>query len=93
MGVDFPSGMWHHEGVMTATVRKIADQVKALPKKELDEFLSWLVAFELEHAKEWDREVEKDSMPGGRLSSMLERVRGDIAEGRTKPLDEVIDNS
>ena len=78
---------------MTATVRKIAEQVKALPKRELDEFLSWLTEFELEHADEWDKEVERDSRPGGRLISVLERVRGDIAEGRTKPLDEVIDNS
>jgi hypothetical protein len=80
-------------GIMTATVRKIAEQVKALPKRELDEFLSWLAEFELEHADKWDKEVEKDSKPGGRLSSVLKRVRGDIAEGRTKPLDEVVDNS
>jgi len=80
-------------GVMTATVEKIADEVKALPEKELNEFLSWLSDYELAHPDRWDREIERDSQPAGRLDAVLNRVRGDIAAGRTKPLDEVIDNS
>ena len=78
---------------MTATVEKIADEVKALPENELDEFLSWLSSYELAHPDRWDREIERDSQPGGRLETVLDRVRGDITAGRTKPLDEVIDNS
>ena len=78
---------------MTATVEKIADEVKALPEKELDEFLSWLADYELQNPDRWDREIERDSQPGGRLDAVLHRVREDIAAGRTKPLDEVIDNS
>ena len=78
---------------MTATVEKIADEVQALPEGELDEFLSWLVDYELAHADRWDREIELDSHPGGRLDAVLERVRGDIAAGKTKPLDGVINNS
>ena len=78
---------------MTVTVEKIANEVKALPEKELDEFLSWLADYELAHPDHWDKEIERDSQPGGRLDAVLERVRGDIAAGRTKPLDEVIDNS
>lgn len=78
---------------MTATVEKIANEVKALPEKERDEFLSWLSDYELAHPDRWDREIERDSQPGGRLDAVLNRVRGDIAAGRTKPLDEVIDNS
>ncbi len=78
---------------MTASVEKIADEVKALPEKELDEFLSWLADYELSHPDRWDREIERDSQPGGRLDAVLNRVRGDIAAGRAKPLDEVIDNS
>jgi hypothetical protein len=78
---------------MTVTVAKIADEVKALPEKELDEFLSWLADYELAHPDHWDKEIEHDSQPGGRLDAVLDRVRGDIAAGRTKPLDEVIDNS
>lgn len=79
--------------IMTATVEKIADEVKSLPEKELDEFLSWLADYELAHPDRWDKEIERDSQPGGRLDAVLKRVRGDISAGRTKPLDEVIDNS
>ena len=78
---------------MTAKVEKIAEQVKALPEDERDEFLSWLAEFELEHSDEWDEEIARDSQPGGRLEHVLKRVRRDIAEGRTKPLDEILDNS
>ena len=78
---------------MTAIVEKIAEQVKALPERELEEFLSWLADYELEHSDAWDKEIERDFQSGGRLSSILDRVRGDIAAGRTKPLDEIIDNA
>ena len=71
---------------MTAIVQKIAEQVKALPERELEEFLSWLADYELEQSDEWDREIERDSQSGGRLSSVLERVRADIAAGKTKSL-------
>jgi len=78
---------------MTATVEKIADEVIALPEKELDEFLSWLSDYELAHPDRWDKEIERDSLPGGRLDAVISRVRNDIAAGRTKPLDDVINNS
>jgi hypothetical protein len=78
---------------MTAKVEEIAAQVKALPNNEWEEFLSWLADFEIERSDEWDKEIARDSQPGGRLERVLERVRKDIAEGRTKPLDEVLDNS
>ncbi|MBN1255871.1 MAG: hypothetical protein JXA50_11405 [Deltaproteobacteria bacterium] len=78
---------------MKATVKKLAEQVKALPEGELDEFLSWLEEYEMGHPDEWDKEIEQDSQDGGPLSSVLNRVRTDIASGKTKPLDEVLDNS
>jgi len=78
---------------MTAKVQKIVDQVKALPQHEREEFLSWLADFELEHSDDWDDEIARDAQPGGRLEGVLKRARRDIAEGRTKPLDEILDNS
>ena len=78
---------------MKAVVKKLAEQVKALPEGELDEFLSWLEEYEMGHPDEWDKEIERDSQDGGSLSSVLNRVRKDIASGKTKPLDEVLDNS
>ena len=78
---------------MITRVEQIAEQVKALPEHEREEFLAWLSDFELERNDDWDKEIAQDSQPGGRLGSVLDRVRRDIAEGRTKPLDEVIDDS
>lgn len=74
---------------MAARVEEIAEQVKALPDDEREELLSWLADFEIGHSDDWDKELARDSQPGGRL----ERVRKNIAEGRTKPLDEILDNS
>jgi len=78
---------------MSTSVQRIAEEVRALPEKELDEFLAWLAEYELEQSDRWDQQVARDSQPGGRLDSVLRRVQEDIAAGRTKPLDEVIDNS
>lgn len=78
---------------MTANVEKIAEQVKALPEKEREEFLSWLAEYELQRPDRWDREIAFDSQPGGRLESVLKRVRKDIVAGKTKPLDEVLHNA
>jgi hypothetical protein len=78
---------------MTTNVEEIAEQVKALSADEREELLSWLADFEIRHSDEWDKEIARDSQPRGRLERILGRVRKDISEGRTKPLDEVLDNS
>jgi hypothetical protein len=57
------------------------------------EFLSWLVDFELEHSDDWEKDIARDSRPRARLERVLERAHKDIAEGRTKPLSEALDNS
>jgi len=77
---------------MTSRVEQIAEQVKSLPVSEREELLSWLAEFELDQADPWDAEIVRDTQPGGRMQRVLDRVRRDIAEKRTKPLDEVIDN-
>jgi hypothetical protein len=77
---------------MTSLVEKIVGEIKSLSETEREEFLSWLADYEIEHSDEWDKDIERDSQPGGRLSAVLERVRGDIASGRTRPLDEVLDD-
>ncbi len=83
----------HNTSAMTANVQKIVEQVKALPEQERDELLAWLAEDELQRADQWDKQIAQDSQPGGRLEGVLQRVRKDIAEGRTKPLDEILDNS
>jgi hypothetical protein len=78
---------------MTAIVEKLVDEIRSLPRAELDEFLAWLAEYELQQPDEWDREMERDGLPGSRLQDVIDRARKDIAAGRTKPLDEVLDNS
>ena len=77
---------------MTTRVEQIAEQVKSLPLSEREELLTWLADFELGQVDSWDEEIARDCQPGGRMQRVLDRVRRDIAEGRTKPLGEVIDN-
>ncbi len=75
---------------MITRVEKIVDEVKALPQQELDEFLAWLADYELTHPDRWEKDLERDSQPGGRLEVVMARVRGDIAAGRTRSLNEVL---
>lgn len=77
---------------MTRAVEKLADKVKALPEEQLEEFLAWLAEFEAERLDSWETEVAADSRPGGRLQPLIDRARDDIAKGKTKPLDEVLDH-
>ena len=76
-------------------IRQLLDKNNkgTISEAEREEFLSWLADFEIERADDWDKKIARDSQPGGRLERVLGRVRKDIAEGRTKPLDEVLDNS
>ena len=77
---------------MTKTVEKIAAEVSSLPETELDELLAWLAEFESQRMDSWDQTMAADSKPGGKLQGLLDRARADIAAGRAKPLDEVIDH-
>ena len=77
---------------MTTRVEQIAEQVKSLPLSEREELLAWLADFELGQVDAWDEEMARDSQLGGRMQRVIDRVRRDIAQGRTKPLGEVIDN-
>jgi len=70
----------------------IAAEVSALPEPELEELLAWLADFESRRMDAWDTEIAADSQPGGRLGRVLDRVKDDIATGRTKPLDEILDH-
>ena len=78
---------------MSSTVQKLADEVRALPSEQLEEFLAWLAEFESGRMDDWDKQLARDSAPDGRLQGLLKEAGQDIAAGRTKPLDEVIDHS
>jgi len=86
-------GFLDNNYIMNVMVENLTKEVRALPPREFDQFLSWLSEFEAEQMDEWDRNIERDSRKGGRLKTVLARVRADIVAGRTKPLDDIINNS
>lgn len=49
-----------------------ANQAPSLPQEQPDKLLTWLA--ELEHEAAWDREIERDSDPGGKLAAVLQRL-------------------
>ena len=67
---------------MTTKVQEIAEQVKALPEKEREEFLSWLADFEIEHADEWDKQIADDSQ-----KAELDRRLAERASSRSRGSD------
>ena len=64
---------------MTETVGRIVDQVKQLRRDEYEELLEWLAESQLSEMDAWDKELKRDSRPGGRLQAVMNRVRKDIA--------------
>ena len=64
---------------MTTAVKRIVDEVRRLDRQELEELLSWLAEHELSEMDEWDKKIERDSQPGGRLTQVLRLVRKDAA--------------
>lgn len=65
------------------TVEAIKKAITALPLEERHSLTSWLNELEYD---EWDRQMVKDFSPGGRGMPLVERVKGEIAEGKTSPL-------
>lgn len=77
---------------MNAKVEKTVEQIKTFTPEEREELLAWLAEDEIQRHDDWDDQILRDSQLGGRLEEFLKGARKDIAEGRTKPLDEFLDN-
>lgn len=71
-----------------STVQEIEVAIEGLPRRE---FLDLVDRLRGRHADEWDRQIEEDAL-AGRLDSLWEEARREIAEGKTRPLDEILDN-
>lgn len=70
------------------TQREIADALSCLPTQERWDLLH---RFSEELWVDWDRQIESD-LKAGQLDGLLAEARADIAAGRTRPLDEVLDH-
>jgi hypothetical protein len=75
---------------MSATVEKILHDVRALSPVEREELWQRIADTETATLDDWEKEMERDSNAGA-LDHLLSELREDIATGRVKPLDEVLD--
>ena len=74
-----------------SSVAEIIDAVKALSEEEKAEFLEHLA--EIDFGEDaWDHQIEADAK-AGRLDHLWQRAVEDIEAGRTRPLDEVLNES
>ena len=73
-----------------STVVEIIDAVKKLDEQEKGEFLEKLTEVDFDDA--WDRQIEADAK-AGRLDHLWQQAMEDIEAGRTKPLDEILNDT
>ena len=72
-----------------STVAEIEDALRALPIDQARSVADWLQEY-LED--QWDRQIARDA-GSGKLDKLAAKALEHHKAGRTKPLDEVIDNS
>ena len=70
------------------SVAEIINAVKDLSEEDKGVFLERLAEIDFDDA--WDCKIEAD-VKVGRWDDLIARAEADIASGRTKPLDEVLD--
>jgi len=71
-----------------STVAEIQAEIEKLPPAEQRKLAQWFAEIQ---AGAWDAQIEED-IQAGRLDHLIAQAEADIAAGRTKPLDEVLDN-
>jgi hypothetical protein len=64
------------------SVEELESAITKLPPAEFSRLAAWFAEYE---AERWDRQIEDDQR-SGRLDAVIQRVRDDIAAGRSKPM-------
>jgi hypothetical protein len=72
-----------------ATIEEIETAVTNLPPTDYARFRDWFVGRD---NYLWDKEIEEDSASGA-LDHIVQEIKADIAAGRVKPLDEILNGS
>jgi hypothetical protein len=70
------------------SVAEIQTEIEKLSRAEQRKLAEWFAQVQ---ADAWDAQIEED-VEAGRLDHLIAQAEADIAAGRTKPLDEVLDN-
>lgn len=71
-----------------STVAEIENALKKLPLKDARTVAAWLQSYLDE---QWDAQLKRD-IEAGKLEHLAKEAQAHYEAGRTKPLDEVIDN-
>ncbi len=71
-----------------STVAEIESAISTLPDKDAWTVASWL---QKHLDTKWDKQMDED-ITAGRLDPLWEKAKADIAAGRVKPLDEVLND-
>lgn len=67
------------------TLDAIKEAIQHLPEEEQSVLASWLSERDWQ---QWDRQIERDFSPCGAGLPLLADLRGEIAEGKTRPMEE-----
>ena len=71
-----------------STVAEIENALRALPVQDARTIADWLQDYLDE---QWDRQIEQDAK-SGKLDKLAEQALAQYNAGKTKPLNEVIDD-
>jgi hypothetical protein len=66
-------------------VETLKKAIVGLPKEERHSLAAWINELDYD---DWDREMANDFSPAGRGAHLIERVKGEIAEGKARPMEE-----
>jgi hypothetical protein len=70
-----------------STVAEIENALQTLPVDDARKVADWLQRYLDER---WDRQID-DDLAAGRLDKLADQALADYHAGRTKPLDEILD--
>jgi hypothetical protein len=67
------------------TLDAIKEAIEKLPPEQQTVLASWLSERD---CQSWDEQIERDFSPGGRGMPLLAELGREIAEGKTRPMEE-----
>lgn len=67
------------------TVESIKEVIAGLPDDARHPLAAWLTDLDYD---EWDRQMATDFAPDGRGTTLAERMKRQIAEGKARPIEE-----
>jgi len=67
------------------TLKAIQEAIERLPPEQQTILANWLSERDW---NAWDEQIERDFSPGGRGMPLLAELEQEIAEGKTRPIEE-----